>query len=159
LTILAIDRARRDSVDAPPFNGRSGVGLKYIHRRTMQGTVGPIAVCTDAARSDADPTIVIEIHDYNTGVRPCVVRPRSIGDTHDQPALRAPHLKAEVVRALAGATLLVMMSISPAAWRPPIGKTGRHGAKSRWPVQGAPIKGHGSRLQSLSAYMAPLRTL
>jgi len=66
LTILAIDRARRDSVDAPPFNGRSGVGLKYIHRRTMQGTVGPIAVCTDAARSDADPTIVIEIHDYNT---------------------------------------------------------------------------------------------
>jgi len=67
-TILAIDRARHDSVDAPPFNGRSGGGLSYIHRRTMQGTVGPIAVCTDAARSDADPTIVTEIHDYNTVV-------------------------------------------------------------------------------------------
>jgi len=84
------------------------------------------------------------------GVRPCVVRPRTTGDTHDQPALRAPHHRADVVRALAGATLLVMTSTVPAARRPPIGKAGRHGAKSRWPVchqqEGPPINGHASRL-------------
>jgi len=38
---------------------------KYIARRTLHATVGPIVDCTEAGRSDTDPTIESEILQYN----------------------------------------------------------------------------------------------
>jgi len=39
---------------------------KHIVCRTLQATVGPIDDCTEAGRSDTDPTIESETAEYNT---------------------------------------------------------------------------------------------